>query len=89
MSALTDALERILTCLQQRFYDSARMFEPGLSYKDIEQRVKKLPFKLPKEVYELYQWRNGTYYAEEDRAGFFDDGLVFLSLEAAINKCRN
>lgn len=85
MSLLTEALERILNWLQQRPYAPAKVFEPGLTDEEIKQRVKDLPFKLPKEVYELYQWRNGTYFGEEDRAGFFD-GLVFLSLEAAINK---
>ena len=31
----------------------------GLTRKEIEEKVKKLPFKLPEEVYELYQWANG------------------------------
>lgn len=85
MSLLTEALEKILNSLQQRPYARVKVFEPRLSDEEIKQRVKDLPFQLPKEVYELYKWRNGTYFGEEDTASFFD-GMVFLSLEAAINK---
>jgi cell wall assembly regulator SMI1 len=57
---MIDSLERILDWLQQNSLSSAAEFLPGLSFKEIEERVSDLPFKLPKEVYALYQWRNGT-----------------------------
>lgn len=88
MSALTEALERIFNWLKQHpsdKYASVEVLEPGLTYEEIEERVTELPFRLPKEVYELYQWRNGTCYGEEDFAGFFD-GLAFISLESALQK---
>lgn len=88
MSALTEALERIVNWWRQHpsdNYASVEVLEPGLTHEEIERRVTDLPFRLPKEVYELYQWRNGTYYGEEERAGFFN-GLTFLSLEAALDK---
>jgi cell wall assembly regulator SMI1 len=88
MSTLTEALERIVNWWRQHpsdNYASVEVLEPGLTHKEIERRVTDLPFRLPKEVYKLYQWRNGTYDGEEERAGFFD-GLTFLSLEAALDK---
>lgn len=57
MGELTKSLERILNGLKK--YDSYRYYQPGLSLSEIDEKVKVLPFRLPQEVYELYQWRNG------------------------------
>lgn len=59
MGELTNALKRIFDWLKK--YDSYRysIWQPGLSFSEIEEKVKVLPFRLPQEVYELYQWRNG------------------------------
>ena len=87
MSALVDALDRIVNWLQKHpseKYASVDVLQPGLSYEEID-RIADLPFKLPEEVYTLYQWRNGTCDGEEERAQFFN-GLTFLSLEAALGK---
>ncbi|MBV6621913.1 MAG: SMI1/KNR4 family protein [Rivularia sp. (in: Bacteria)] len=88
MSELIHALNRIVNWLKNHpseKYASVDVLQPGLSYEEIDRRVADLPFKLPKEVYELYQWRNGTCEGEEERARFFN-GLFFLSLEAALDK---
>ena len=88
MWILTNALERILNWLQQNLlseYISVEVLEPGLTYEEIEERVADLPFCLSQEVYELYQWRNGTCYDEEELARFFH-GRAFLSLESALEK---
>ena len=60
MSVITESLDRILNWLQQHKPEYALLFLPGLSLEEIEEKVKVLPFRLPSEVYELYQWRNGT-----------------------------
>jgi hypothetical protein len=60
MSVLTESLDRILNWLQQHKPEYASGFLPGLSLEKIEEKVKVLPFRLPSEVYELYQWRNRT-----------------------------
>lgn len=88
MSSLTNALERILNWLQPNLlseYVSVEVLEPGLTYEEIQEMVADLPFRLPQEVYELYQWRNGTCYGEEDFARFFEYH-AFLSLESALEK---
>jgi len=90
MSELTNALNRILNWLENHpleKYALVDVLQPGLSYEEIERRVADLPFKLPEEVYQLYQWRNETFDGEEERAQFFS-GLTFLSLEAALDKYK-
>ncbi|MEH1808631.1 SMI1/KNR4 family protein [Nostoc sp.] len=87
MSLLTDALDRVLNWFEQNDDLDFAHFEslqPGLKYEEIEEKVTDLlPFRLPKEVYELYQWGNGAWIGEEIYARFFDDYL-FLSLESAL-----
>lgn len=82
MSALTDALERILNWFQENKPDYAASLQPGLTIEEIEEKVKNLPFKLPKEVYELYQWQNGMC----DEYGGFFEYYRFLPLEEALCK---
>ncbi|HEY9697445.1 MAG TPA: hypothetical protein V6D10_09285 [Trichocoleus sp.] len=60
MSALTDALNRIMEWLQQNSPTCASRFLPGLSPGEIEKKLSELPFCVSREVYELYQWRNGA-----------------------------
>lgn len=80
MSELTDALDRILNWLQQHKPSYVFSLQAGLSYQEIEEKVKDLPFRLTREVYELYQWHNGMI--DEDSSFFYD--YRFLSLEEAL-----
>ncbi|TYQ31140.1 SMI1/KNR4 family protein [Pseudanabaena sp. UWO310] len=57
---LIDSLERILAWQNQNVPDYEDDFQQGLTYEEIEEKVKDLPFKLPREFYHLYQWRNGS-----------------------------
>lgn len=59
MGELTNALERIFDWMQKHDPYISSIWQPGLSLSEIEDKVKVLPFRLPQEVYELYQWRNG------------------------------
>jgi hypothetical protein len=61
MSNLTDALEVITGWLEQNQPELFASLQPGLSVSEIESQVEVLfPARLPTEVYELYQWKNGT-----------------------------
>ena len=60
MSALKDALDRIMAWLQGNSPICALDFEPPLSLEVIEETLGQLPFHVPEKVYELYQWRNGN-----------------------------
>ncbi|MCC3415948.1 MULTISPECIES: SMI1/KNR4 family protein [unclassified Microcoleus] len=59
MEELTNALERILKWMQKHDPQIATIWQAELSLSEIEEKVRLLPFRLPQEVYELYQWRNG------------------------------
>lgn len=59
MVVLTNALERILKGMQKYDARIAYLLQPGLNYLEIEEKVRVIPFRLPQEFYELYQWRNG------------------------------
>jgi hypothetical protein len=58
MSDLTSALERIKAWYQEK--ESRSIFQPGLSRSEIDDLVKDLQFSIPEEIYELYQWCNGS-----------------------------
>ncbi|MEL6442381.1 MAG: hypothetical protein AAFQ80_24435 [Cyanobacteria bacterium J06621_8] len=59
ISNLTGALDRIIDWLEKYSPISAMGFQSGLSTEVIEQKLSKLPYSVPQEVYELYGWRNG------------------------------
>jgi hypothetical protein len=89
MSSATQSCARLLICLQNYFPWDAERFQPGLSRREIEEKVKELPFSLPEEVYELYQWRNGNpsgnLLIPGKLAGCQNYVWFMLSLEQAIS----
>ncbi|MGB3755121.1 MAG: HEAT repeat domain-containing protein [Rivularia sp. (in: cyanobacteria)] len=67
MSTLTNALNRIVACWKKNGNEKrVHHLMPGLSYAEIEELVQDLPIQLPPEIFELYQWRNGSKYAEDE-----------------------
>jgi hypothetical protein len=79
MSELTEGLDRI--CRRFEVYEPHRIraLGQGLSLEVIEERVQDLPFKLPSEVYELYEWHDGL----EDWSFLFEN-YHFLSLKRSV-----
>ncbi|NJR66480.1 MAG: SMI1/KNR4 family protein [Leptolyngbyaceae cyanobacterium CRU_2_3] len=59
-SLLIQALERIFCCIEAKAPRLAPSLQPGLTREQIETQLQVLPFRLPEEVYQLYQWRNGS-----------------------------
>lgn len=59
MSRMLEDLEYILSWLRSTKVEFIDCFNPGLTNNQINDYVRELPFKLPNEIYELYQWRNG------------------------------
>lgn len=85
MSELTEALEIIYSWLEENQPNCAEALEPGLTDNQIAEQLKDLSIKLPNEVYELYQWHDGT-------SGSFlkdNDDIRFLSLWEAIDLYQN
>lgn len=53
---LSHTLNQILQSLQQHRPDTVKTLQPGLTLEQMQKQVRTLPFHLPEEVYELYQW---------------------------------
>ncbi|OUL30395.1 hypothetical protein BV378_04185 [Nostoc sp. RF31YmG] len=94
MSVLTETLERIFKNLQHHRAEIASLLQPGLTIDKIQSQIKNLPFCLPQEVYELYQWRNGIDYSNISKIEnlhfdiSFIPGFDFLPLEEAIESYK-
>lgn len=81
MSALTTTLERIMKWLRENQPEYASSFLPELKYEEIQLLEAEFGFKFPKEIYELYQWRNGT---KEDAKALCFPTFEFLPISRAI-----
>ncbi|WP_156114024.1 DUF6745 domain-containing protein [Myxosarcina sp. GI1] len=80
-SLMRDSLETIVAWLEQYAPNFVDDFLPGLDEEEISRRLEQLPFKVPREVCELYQWRNGI--SSERMLFVYHD---FLELERAIEQ---
>ncbi len=80
MSELTSALERINAWYQEK--QTRSVFQPGLPRNVINNLVKDLPFSVPEELCELYEWCNGSS-EDSDAIAFHQQYL--LPLEQAVN----
>jgi SMI1 / KNR4 family (SUKH-1) len=81
MSELTSALKRISVWYQEK--QSRSVFQPGLSRSVIDDLVKDLAFPVPEEVYELYEWCNGSP-DDSDAIAFHQQYL--LPLEESVRR---
>lgn len=80
-SPLVQALERILRCAQAQAPHVTQSMRPGLTREHIEAVLQYVPFRLSEELYQLYQWRNGS----ERGIGFeFLPQYRMIPLEQAI-----
>ncbi len=82
MSKLTEGLKRIDVWLQVNMPERPSQLISGISHNEIKEQVQNLPFNLPDEVYELYEWHNG------DAEGLIFDNYNFLSLRTAVATYR-
>jgi SMI1 / KNR4 family (SUKH-1) len=82
MSELTSALERISDWYQKN--ESRSVLRPGLSPAEIDEIVKDLQYRVPNELYELYEWCNGS--SENDRVAFRQFYLLPLAESVRLRK---
>lgn len=59
-SPLISALERLQNWLEINAPAIAQSLQPGLTRAQIETQLQALPFRPPEEVYQFFQWRNGS-----------------------------
>jgi hypothetical protein len=84
MSNLTELLNQIDRWVWQ-CNSNAAVMSPGLPLSEIQTKLDLLPFELPSEVIELYQWRNGGQYSFLPCPEGGYDLQNFLSLDDAIS----
>jgi hypothetical protein len=90
MDELRALLDRLYEQVARLELPVAGLLRPGLNEAEIAERVKALPFKLPREVYALYQWRDGMPTNRFDSALFPGPlaGWVFNALDDALVRYR-
>jgi cell wall assembly regulator SMI1 len=64
MSKLTARLEFISDWVASKNLESFDCKSLGLTMQEIDDITKSLPFRIPDEFYELYQWHNGVKYPD-------------------------
>jgi hypothetical protein len=92
MSSLTEAIHRIIKCLQQDESKLASSLMPGITRAEIEKKVKDLPLQLPQEIWEIYQTIRGfnrerlydNLSQQTEPNMFIFDGYALLSLEEVV-----
>jgi len=87
MSELTDALEKLSRQFDLKELHTMKRMQPGLSRAEIAELAKPLPFALPEEVIELFEWRNGLRDCigwDDMEAACFFEGSDPMSLQRAI-----
>lgn len=87
MSQLTEILNLIESWVQKYNSDELRRVKmrPGLTIEQIEEKLVGQPYKLPREIIELYQWHNGGHesFLPSPDGGY--DLQTFLYLDEAIS----
>ena len=82
MPSLKDALNRILHWFQENNPTAISSLASALSSLEINAALDSLPFQVPQEVKDLYEWTNGL---NED----IFDGMCLLSLESAVEQAKD
>ncbi|MDY6782799.1 MAG: SMI1/KNR4 family protein [Cyanobacteriota bacterium] len=84
MTQLTRDLNRLSVALENQNLPCFSMLQPGFTLDEIYSKIESFDFNIPLEFYELYQWRNGVQYGDEDFCPIFL-GYSFHSLEYAMD----
>lgn len=86
MTDLTAILDRILTWLQNNEPDYASSLQDGLTRAEIDLAARNLPFRLPEEIYEIYQWKNGSPLCLDTNISVPNFGPLFFPIDDAVKR---
>ena len=87
MSNMRQAQEQILQWLKLNRHEYFSSLKDGFLIKEIGNKTKVLPFELSQEVYQLYQWKNGSSLLDTTSFDIcFIPSFLFLSLEKSIEE---
>ncbi|MBF0353402.1 MAG: hypothetical protein HQM11_20415 [SAR324 cluster bacterium] len=83
---ILDYLNKILTYQIQLKHPVISLLQPGLSEREILLKTSLIPIQIPREMINLYMWRNGTLAPESSTLGDmqFFYGYHLCSLEEAL-----
>ncbi|NEQ99795.1 MAG: SMI1/KNR4 family protein [Cyanothece sp. SIO2G6] len=87
MQSITKSLEKISEFLEEDRQNLFGLMRAGLPYPEIDKVAEILPFKLPQELYQLYNWHNGITVPE--RISFeldFLPGFWFIPIEKSLDE---
>ena len=88
MSELTNALEKLSRQFDLKGLHTMERMQPGLSRAEIAELTKPLPFALPEEAVEFFEWRNGLRNCigwDDMEATCFFEIYDPMSLQSAID----
>lgn len=89
MTVIKENLKRIWDSLVTKAPEITSLLQPGLKLEEIDEITKNLPFKLPEEVYEIYQWRNGLLKGVGLSGWKISESFIdFDSLQATIQNIQ-
>ena len=89
MTIIQENLQRIWDCLVTKAPEITSLLQLGLKPEEIDEITKDLPFKLPEELYELYQWRNGLLKDVGLSSWRLDESFIlFYSLQVTIRNIK-
>jgi hypothetical protein len=82
--SITKKLDRLLVAYEAKGYPLSKTLQNGLSESEIVETCSWFPGKLPKELIEMYQWRNGPIDDPEypEQSFWFRD-MEFSSIQLA------
>lgn len=85
MSKITNALRDIMSWMEEYQPRYANSFLPGLSKEEIEVNFQSLEVPINKEIYELYEWRNGRDVEPLINQSFFPSIYDLLPLGDVVD----
>lgn len=88
MSQLFNALERIMTWLEEHLSEHAQSFLPGLNSEQIDKLLLPITTSIPEEIYEIYRWRNGRKTFPPIN-GVFPDIYDFFPLDEVVETYKH
>ena len=83
MTTIQKLLNQLVDAYRSIEFDFNEILNDGLCPDAIAQLESHLPFKLPSDVREMYEWRNGVTIGMKCTDGFLWD-YAFLDFEAAV-----
>ena len=88
MSKITELLNGICGELRNLGINANEFLRPGISAEQIGEVSSVLPFSLPKEVCELYLWRNGSLLEGVTTENRLFPRYIFLSLQRSVSTTK-